>query len=343
MKKTTTFLMAFALAAPLAMAQEKAATPAPAAAAKAQSQPAADPVIIKTGTISITQSEFEGAVKTLPEQYQQFALGQGKRQFAEDFLRLKLLAADGMKNGLDKDPDVLKQLALMRENLVAQAQLSRLDKAVVIGDADVKAAYDANRKDYEQVHARHILIAFKGSPAAQAGKKELTEDEAKAKAEDIRKKITAGAKFEDLAKTESDDVGSAANGGDLGNFNHGQMVPEFDQAAFALKPGEVSEVVRTQFGFHIIKVESHDFTAMDGVKAKLEKDLHQKKVQEQLDKLKADAKPEFNDAYFAPPAPPADTKPADSPADKASAKAAAKPSGSKPAPKEAHPVGEKKP
>jgi parvulin-like peptidyl-prolyl isomerase len=333
--------MAFALAAPLAMAQEKAATPAPAAAVKAQSQ-TGDPVIITAGTISITQSEFEGAVKTLPEQYQQFALGQGKRQFAEDFLRLKLLSAEGMKNGLDKDPDVLKQLALMRENLVAQAQLSRLDKAVIVGDADVKAAYDANKKDYEQVHARHILIAFKGSPAAQAGKKELTEEEAKAKAEDIRKKIAAGAKFEDLAKTESDDVGSAANGGDLGNFNHGQMVPEFDQAAFSLKPGEVSDVVRTQFGFHIIKVESHDFTQMEGVKAKLEKDLHQKKVQEQLDKLKADAKPEFNDAYFAPPAPPAapaEVKPAGSAADKATAK----PSGSKPASKEARPVGEKKP
>ncbi len=340
MKKTTTFLMAFALAAPLAMAQEKAATPAP-AAAKAQSQPA-DPVIIKAGSISITQSEFEGAVKTLPEQYQQFALGQGKKQFAEDFLRLKLLAAEGLKNGLDKDPDVLKQLSLMRENLVAQAQLKSIDKSVIVTDADLKAAYDANKKDYEQVHARHILIAFKGSPAAQAGKKELTEEEAMAKAEDIRKKIVAGAKFEDLAKTESDDTGSAANGGDLGNFNHGQMVPEFDQAAFALKPGEVSAVVRTQFGYHIIKAESHDLTALEGVKAKLEKDLHQKKVQEQLDKLKSDAKPEFNDAYFAPPpppAPPAETKPA---ADSAATKATAKPA-SKPASKEAHPVGEKKP
>lgn len=330
MKKTTTFIMALVLAAPLAMAQDKAA-PA------AQSQPAADAVIIKAGPVSITKGEFEAAIKTLPDQYQAFALGQGKKQFAEEFLRLKLLSIEGMKNGLDKDPDVQRQLSLVKEQLIAQAQLAKLDKSVVVPDADLKAAYDANKKDYEQVHARHILIAFKGSPAAQTGKKELTEDEAKAKAQEIRKKIAAGAKFEDLAKTESDDIGSAANGGDLGNFNHGQMVPEFETAAFALKPGEVSDVVRTQFGYHIIKVESHDMTPFDGVKEKLSHDLHQKKVQEALDKLKNDAKPEFNDAYFAPPAPPAAPAAAEN---AATAKPAA---GSKPSSKEAHPVGEKKP
>jgi parvulin-like peptidyl-prolyl isomerase len=158
------------------------------------------------------------------------------------------------------------------------------------------------------VHARHILVAFKGSPAAQAGKKELTEDEAKAKAEEIAKKLAGGAKFEDVAKTESDDVGSAANGGDLGSFGHGQMVPEFEKAAFETKPGAVSPVTRTQFGFHIIKVESHDSTPFEQVKATLSKDIRQKKLQEQLDKLKADAKPVFNDVYFTPPPPPAEPK-----------------------------------
>jgi hypothetical protein len=340
--------MGLALSASVVMAQEKPAATTTAKPATTTTATAAtgDPVIITAGDIVIKQSEFESALKTLPAEYQSYAMGPGKKQFGEDYLRMKMLAQMGYKAGLQNDPAVQQQLALMKDNLVANAQLAQIDKSVTLSDAELQKMYDANKKDYEQVHARHILIAFKGSPAAQAGKKELTEDEAKAKAEDLRKKIAAGAKFEDLAKTESDDVGSAANGGDLGNFSHGQMVPEFDQAAFALKPGEVSNVVRTQFGFHIIKVESHDFADMDGVKAKLEKDLHQKKVQEQLDKLKADAKPEFNDAYFAPPAPPAapaEAKPAASATDKATAKATANPSGSKPASKEAHPVGEKKP
>lgn len=337
MKKTTLLFMVFALAGTLAMAQEKKApapaASAPAAPAQAQAQPA-DLVIITAGPISITKSEFEAAVKTLPEQYQQYAMTQGRKQFAEDFLRLKLLAAAGMKNGLDKDPDVIKQLGLLRENLVAQAQLGRIDKSVEVSEADAKAMYDGNAKDYEQVHARHILIAFKGSPAAQTGKKELTEDEAKAKAEDIRKKLAAGGKFEDLAKTESDDIGSAANGGDLGSFGHGQMVPEFEKVAFATKPGDTSDVVRTQFGYHIIKVESRDVTPFAGVKEKLTHDLHQKKLQEELDKLKADAKPQFNEAYFAapPPADPAAGKPG-----------TPTPAAPKPAPKDAHPVGEKHP
>jgi len=341
-KKTIISLIALVFAASAVVAQQ---TAAPAAAAPAptqtQVQQPADPVIITAGTVTITKSEFEAAVKTLPEQYQQIALGQGKKQFAEDFLRLRLLAAEGMKNGLDKDPDVQKQLGLMRENLVATAQLSRLEKGVVLSDADLKAAYDANGKDYEQVHARHILIAFKGSPAAQAGKKELTEDEAKAKAEDIAKKLAAGAKFEDLAKTESDDAGSAPNGGDLGAFSRGQMVPEFEKAAFETKVGAVSPVVRTQFGYHIIKVEGHDTTPFAQVKDRLSKDLHQKKLQERLDQLKADAKPVFNDAYFA--APPATPKAEASPAAEKSATDKAPASTKKPVSKEAHPVGEKRP
>ena len=339
MKKTTITLIALVFAASAAMAQQPAAAaPAP---AQAQVQPA-DPVVITAGTVTVTKSEFENAVKTLPEQYQQIALGEKKRQFAEDFLRLKLLASEGMKNGLDKDPEVVKQLGLMRENLVATAQLSRIEKGVVLSDADLKAAFDANAKDYEQVHARHILIAFKGSPAAQAGKKELTEDEAKAKAEEIAKKLAGGAKFEDLAKAESDDAGSAPNGGDLGAFSRGQMVPEFEKAAFETKVGAVSPVVRTQFGYHIIKVEGHDSTPFEQVKDRLTKDLHQKKLQEQLDKLKADAKPVFSEAYFAPPPPPAAPKADTTPAAK-SATDKATATSKKPASKEAHPVGEKRP
>ena len=300
MKKAIITVSALALAL-VALAQDKpAAAPAPATATNP------DPVIITAGTVAIHKSDFETAVKSLPAEYQSYALGPGKKQFADDYLRMKLLAAEGLKNGLDKETDVVKQLNLLRENLVAQEELKRLDSNIAVSDADLKKAYDENKKEYEQVKARHILIAFKGSPAAQKGKKELTDAEAKAKAESIRAEIIAGkAKFEDLAKKDSDDTESGKNGGELGSFGRGQMVPEFEQVAFGAKVGDVTPVVRTQFGYHIIKVEEHSSTPFEQVKPTLEKNVKQKKLKDTLDAMKESAKPVYDDAYFAPPAPPA--------------------------------------
>ena len=294
MKKT---LMIFALTAiaSIAMAQDKPGTTAAAGGT--------DPIVIAAGDVAIRQSEFEQALKTLPEQYQQYAMGAGKRQFAEDYLRMKMLAAEGTKAGLDKSPDVIAQLNLMRENLVANAQLQKIEEGIKISDADLKKVYDANKANYEQVKARHILIAFKGSPAAQAGKPELTEEQAKAKAEELRKQIVGGASFEELAKKESDDVGSGAQGGDLGEFGRGQMVPEFEKAAFEAKAGDITPVVRTQFGYHIIKVETNGMTPFEQVKATLERTERQTRLQAELDKMKNAAKPTFNETYFVPPAP----------------------------------------
>src|SRR6185369_9020221 len=256
--------MALVLSASVGLAQDK---PAAAPAAPAGD----DPVIISAEGVQVHKSEFEAALKSLPAEYQQFAQGPGKRQFADDYIRMKLLAQEGMKAGLDKDPDVTNQLALLKENLIAQAELKKMDAAMKVSDADLQKYYDEHKGEYEQVKARHILIAFKGSPAAQTGKKELTEDEAKAKAEDIRKQIEGGADFAALAKKESDDTGSGAQGGDLGSFTKGQMVPEFEKAAFAAKPGELTPVVRTQYGYHVIQVQEHGFTPLEQLKPTLEK------------------------------------------------------------------------
>ena len=299
--KKTVILIALALAAPAVFAQDK---PAPAPATPAVKIEDADPVIITAGDLQIRKSEFESAIKTLPNEYQTYAMGTGKKQFAEDYLRMKLLAREGVKANLQNDPEVVKQLDLMRENLVATAQVKKLQNDIKVSDEDLKKAYEANKKDYEQVKARHILIAFKGSPAAQAGKKELTEEQAKAKAEELRKKIVGGADFAALAKTESDDTGSGSRGGDLGGFGRGQMVPEFEKAAFEAKVGDVTPVVKTQFGYHIIKVDQHDNTPLEQVKPGLEKTIREQKLHDAIDAIKDGAKPAFSDAYFAPPAPP---------------------------------------
>jgi len=322
--------MALALSAVVGLAQDK---PAAAPAAPAGD----DPVIISAEGVQVHKSEFEAALRSLPAEYQQFANGPGKRQFADDYIRMKLLASEGTKAGLDKDPDVQSQLALLRENLIAQAELKKMDSSMKVSDADLQKYYETHKNDYEQVKARHILVAFKGSPAAQAGKKELTEAEAKAKAEDIRKQLEGGADFSALAKKESDDTGSGAQGGDLGSFGHGQMVPEFEKAAFEAKPGDLTPVVRTQYGYHVIQVQEHGSTPFEGVKATIEKTQREAKMKAALDELKAKAT--YSETYFPKPAPAPDAA-----APKAEMSAPPEPA-AKPAPKAepAKPVAKKKP
>ena len=121
-----------------------------------------------------------------------------------------------------------------------------------ISGADVQQYYNDHHQQFqvpEEVRVRHILIKVPTNANAQ------TVAAAKAKAEDILKQLKAGGNFADLAKKYSDDPGSKTQGGELGFIQHGATVPAFDQAAFSLQPGQLSSVIRTQFGFHILQVE----------------------------------------------------------------------------------------
>jgi peptidyl-prolyl cis-trans isomerase D len=129
---------------------------------------------------------------------------------------------------------------------------------VTVTEADERAYYDGHQDDFkqdEQVCASHILVKVKATPEATDGH---ADDEAKKIAQSALDQVKAGADFATLAKKLSEDQGSASKGGDLSCFGHGAMVPEFDSAAFALKPGEVSDLVKTQYGYHVIKVTAHN-------------------------------------------------------------------------------------
>ena len=166
-----------------------------------------------------------------------------RKNFPSEDAFVQAMAADGTT--VDKvQQDITRRLQISK--LIDQ----EITPTLVVPAADVRAFYDQNLDRFKEdasVHASHILIAAPSD--AGAPKRE----EARAKAEEILKKVRAGADFAQLARTESQDPGSASQGGDLGFFGQGQMVPPFDAAAFGLKPGAISEVVETQFGFHIIK------------------------------------------------------------------------------------------
>lgn len=272
----------------------------------------ADPVVLRVGTTEVRKAAFESALAGLPPEYQAYVAQQGPRAFANDYVRMMVLSQTAASLKLDQDPKVAAQLQLVHENTLAAAMVKKIEASSVPTEAQIAAAYEAKKGSLETVDARHILIAFKGSPAAKP-ENTLTEEQAKAKAESIKAKIVAGADFAELAKTESDDTFSGTQGGSLGSFGRGQMVPEFEKAAFSYEVGKVGDVVRTQFGYHVIEVTRRGAPPIDEVREQLtdeiRTDLVQKKVAELTDKVKVT----MDEAYFGKaqeaPAPAAPKKP----------------------------------
>ncbi len=214
-------------------------------------------------------------------------LEQIKKQFPSEDAFKQMLQARGVT--LEKlRADAAQTIAV---NLMLK---NELEPKVIVSDADARSFYDQNRPRFRQeesVHASHILIRLPEQADAAARAK------AKTQADDLLAQVKKGAEFGDLAKKFSQDPGSAQNGGDLGFFSKGQMVPAFEAAAFSLKPGETSGVVETPVGYHIIRVSetkaSRDL-GYEEVKAQIEdylkQQIRERKSQEFVDQLKAKGK-----------------------------------------------------
>ncbi|MFP3545349.1 peptidylprolyl isomerase [Rhizobium sp. SIMBA_035] len=198
-----------------------------------------DAVIAKVGTLEIHQSELDLAIANLDPQLAQLPDDQKKVAALSAAIDVKLLAGDAATEKLDQTDEFKKRLQYLTDRELHNAYFK---KHVVdtVTDDEVKARYDkevAALPKQEEVHARHILVK--------------TEDEAK----DVIKQLDAGKDFAELAKEKSTDP-NKADGGDLGYFTKGRMVKEFEDAAFALDKGTYSKTpVKTDFGYHVIKVE----------------------------------------------------------------------------------------
>jgi peptidyl-prolyl cis-trans isomerase C len=200
-----------------------------------------------------------------------------KAQVLDEMINMQLLANQGLKEGVEKDPDVAGQLEVVRMRVLADAESAKYLKDKDPTDAELHAEYDTAvaAMDKTEYHARHILVASKEAADAAI------------------KKIKGGAKFEDVAKAESTDS-SKANGGDLGWFTLTRMAKPFGDAVKGLKKGEMTSTpVQTQFGWHVIKLEDTRETApppFDQVKQQVSNGAVQKKLQAYVEGLKKTAK-----------------------------------------------------
>ena len=226
----------------------------------------------------------------VPEADIEAQLAQMRKQFPSEAVFTEALKQQ------NKTVDMLKAEA--RDSMAVQKMLEQaLAGKTAVSPQQAQEFYDKNPDQFkrpEQVRASHILISV---PQGADGP---TRDAARKRAEGVLKQIKAGGDFAALAKENSEDPGSAINGGDLGLFQRGQMVPPFDQAAFTMKPGSTSDLVETQFGYHIIRVtEKKDAgtVTIDEVRPQLEQYLEkvnrQRETQTFVDGLKAKGKVEL--------------------------------------------------
>ena len=228
-------------------------------------------VVARYGGETLTRGELTKQFESLnPRQRTFLATPERKRQFVENTIMNNLLFEEGQKAGYDKDPDIQRQVDDLKKRLVVQQVMRQYQTPPTISDEQVRKYYDDNPTLYSttQIKASHILVK--------------DEDTAKQILIDVR---AHPEKFADLAKEKSTDTSSAQKGGDLGMFGAGRMVPEFERTAFALKPGEISEVVKTQYGYHIIQVTERkegEPKPFDQVKEQIRATLRNKGLQDQV-------------------------------------------------------------
>lgn len=282
-----------AYAAVIAVSMAFGAVSVPAVAVAAS----ADAVVAVVNGKEIKRSDVVTLQQSMP-QLRQVPLEMVYDQILEHLINSQLLVAEARKAKVQDDPKVKERLQQMENQLLQQAYLQQKVEPQLTEEA-LKKRYDEmvkNAPAKEEVHARHILLA--------------SEDEAKKAIADIQ----GGKSFEEVAKEKSTGP-SAETGGDLGYFSKDEMVPEFAEAAFAMKPGDISkEPVKTQFGWHVIKVEDRrtgEPPAYDEVKEELKEQVGDELIQKVVQDLRAKAdvkviKPEPAAAAPAQPAPATD-------------------------------------
>jgi peptidyl-prolyl cis-trans isomerase C len=244
-----------------------------------------DPVLAKVNGAEIHQSDLAVAEADIGESLPAEVTPDKRREVLLTYLvNVNLLAQAAEKQKAEQEPNFAKRIAFARKKVLVQTLMEQETKKAT-SDAAIKKFYDEKAKPETEVHARHILVE--------------TEEQAK----DIAAQLKKGADFAELAKKVSKDPGS--DGGDLGYITKEQVVPEFGNVAFSLGKGKISDPVKTQFGWHVIKVEDtreRKPPPLEAVKGQIKAKLTQDATEAMMQKLRADAKIEMT-AEAAPAAP----------------------------------------
>ncbi len=237
-------------------------------AAGAQSVPKPATIVATVNGEKITLADLDAAWNALsPEVKANYERSGGRITYLETYIKRKLVVQEAIKNNLADQPDVAAQLRRAREEVLFDAYVKKQVTPRIVTDAEVRDYWEKNQAEFmrpERLKARHIIATPSNQQVVNtSGDNAVTDEQALEKIKALAQQFQiAGAgnqtvtpqQFADLAVKFSED-GSATTGGDLGWFERGKMVPEFEEAAFGLAVGETSGVVKTQFGYHVIYLE----------------------------------------------------------------------------------------
>ena len=273
--------------------------PYPSATGGKTTAPADGKVIMRVNGEPITAIEFSRFLEQVPaEQREYFATPAGRRQLAEEIVRMKVLEQEAKRLGIADDPEVKQQIRMAATQITAGRALQKIADEKI--DEKIKQEYEKSKD--RAMSLRHILIAYQGGQApARGGKEAPTEAAAMQRAQAIVARLRGGADFARTAQAESDDEGSGAQGGLIGPPR-----PDFPrpilEAAAKLKPGQISDPVKTEFGLHILTTERPSLEQFDPM---VRQAVRQRSAEEAIRKLQSGAKVDLDPQFFpAAPQPP---------------------------------------
>jgi parvulin-like peptidyl-prolyl isomerase len=304
----TTLLFSAFLCGQTPTPQVAPGTPAPPVEAPPpQAAPAApitpDTVVAHLGDKKLTAADVDQIFAGLPPQLQQAARMQPEKAVSQ-LLMLKYLAEEAEKANLDKRSPWKDTLEYQRMSVLFQAEVQEYKDKIQISQEDQEKLYKENPDRFKEVKVKVIHLTFSATPDKPGpdGRKMLSETEAKAKIDELRKQILAGEDFGKLARENSDDKTSAAKDGDYGTIKQNSPYPEpVKKAVFALKEGEMSEPVKQANGFYLIRADSVVIQSLGQSRAQILEELKQERFNEWMKGLQARfAVKVDNPAYFVP-------------------------------------------
>jgi peptidyl-prolyl cis-trans isomerase C len=277
------------------LVQHRPAPAAHVAAAPSDAQAANpnDPVVIEVNGEPVRQSEFVAAVAAVPAQMRAGLESEaGKKQLAEELVKMKLLEQYARRVGLDRNPELAGRMGIVRGNLLASAAMRHiLETTKPLTPLEI---YEKNKSLFEVANVKSIVIPYEGSAARPRSGAPLPLAQARAKAVQLVARLRAGEDFGAVARAESADNA----GGELGEVARGSMPAELDQVVFSIPIGQVSEPLQSPFGFHIFKVTDRKTRSFEELKPLLEQEAKTFQANEVLADLRKGAKVEFKKPFF---------------------------------------------